>query len=61
MKRFFAAALVACIAPCAWSQDDAAERSRIASERAAVDARFAARQRECNALFAVNDCLRKAT
>lgn len=38
-----------------------AERARIATERAAVDARFAERKKECNAVFAVTDCVDKAT
>lgn len=61
MKNFLLLALALAAAPAAWAQDDAAERARIASERAAVEAQFTRRQRDCNALFAVNDCISRAT
>lgn len=37
----------------------AAERARIASERAAITTRFAAEERACHQRFAVNDCLNR--
>ncbi|RYF15993.1 MAG: hypothetical protein EOO30_12580 [Comamonadaceae bacterium] len=61
MKNFLVLVLAFSATPLASAQEDAAERARIAGERAAAEARFTQRQRECNALFAVNDCVSKAT
>jgi colicin import membrane protein len=61
MKHLLVLSFALCAAPLAWSQDGRMESERIARERSAVDARFAERKRECNALFAVNDCVSKAT
>jgi colicin import membrane protein len=60
MKPILALALALSAAFSAQAQDDAAERRRIEAERTAVEARFAERRRECNAKFAVNDCVELA-
>ena len=51
-----ACALIAAL-PARAAGDDDAERSRIASERAAVEATFAARERECRERFVVTSCV----
>ena len=66
MKRLVACALLLAAAFGAAAQstvqapDEGAERERIRTERAAVEARFAQEQRACRAKFAVNDCEAKA-
>jgi colicin import membrane protein len=66
MKPFFVLALaLAAVLPAHAQGDDIeraerVERERIDAERKAADARFAERRKECNARFAVTDCLRKA-
>jgi hypothetical protein len=47
-------------APSASSAASATERQRIASERAAAEARFAARERECRTRFVVTACIDEA-
>lgn len=61
MNKILLAILVLAATPFARAQDDMAERQRIAMEIAAAEARFAEQRRECNARFAVSDCVRKAT
>lgn len=62
MKPFLAFALaLAAVLPAYAQDDDRAERERIDAERKALDARFAERKKECNAKFAVNDCVEQAT
>ncbi len=61
MKYLLACTLALFAALPAQAQDDAAERERIKSERAAAEARFADEERACRARFAVTDCLDKAT
>lgn len=48
------------ISPAPTSAASATERQSIASERAAVEVRFAARERECNARFIVTSCVDEA-
>jgi colicin import membrane protein len=54
-----ACALLAALPARAADSDDA-ERSRIASERAAIEATFAARERECRERFVVTSCVDEA-
>ena len=61
MKLLAACALALLFALPAQAQDREAERARIAAERAVAEARFADRKKACNAVFAVNDCVEKAT
>ena len=61
MKSPAACALALLIAIPALAQDPGAERARIAAERARADAQFAERKKSCNAVFAVTDCVDKAT
>jgi hypothetical protein len=49
-----------CLAAMAAPDSDAAERARIAAERRAVEARFDAARRDCQARFVVNECLDRA-
>lgn len=64
MKRAEAWALAAWLACSAASSvaatDEAAERARIAAERAVVEQRFNAAQADCQARFVVTDCLDRA-
>jgi colicin import membrane protein len=61
MKLLAACALALLSALPAQAQDRDAERARIKTERAAADARFADQKKACNAVFAVTDCVKKAT
>jgi colicin import membrane protein len=45
---------------CLAADDDSAERTRITAERAAVEARFAERERECASRFVVTACVEEA-
>ena len=54
-----ACTLLAAVPARAADRDDA-ERSRIASERASVEATFAARERECRERFVVTSCVEQA-
>lgn len=59
--KFLAALALALVAwPAAHAADDQAERERLKTERAAVEARFAGQQKACRARFAVTDCERAA-
>lgn len=58
MKHPLALALL--LAAFAAHADDTAERDRIRTERAAVEASFAAEQKACRARFAVTDCIHEA-
>ncbi|HEX7888580.1 MAG TPA: hypothetical protein VF522_04400 [Ramlibacter sp.] len=66
MKPFLVLALaMAAVLPAYAQGDDTeraerAERARIEAERKAADVRFAERRKECNARFAVTDCMKKA-
>ncbi len=64
MKRLRVAVLgVVCVLLAALEParaDDSAERSRIARERAQVEARFSQRRRECDQRFAVTACVDEA-
>lgn len=51
--------LLLAVAP-ARAGEEAAERARIGAERATVEQRHAAEERDCQTRFAVNDCLRAA-
>jgi colicin import membrane protein len=51
---------VCCGAVAAAPDTDAAERQRIAAERQAVEARYAAARKDCEARFVVNQCLDQA-
>jgi len=62
MKPFLALALaLAAVLPAHAQDEDRAERERIDADRKAVDARYAERRKECNAKFAVTDCVEQAT
>ena len=52
-------ALLATVAAAA-PESDAAERSRIAADRQAVEARFQAQMRTCESRFAVSQCVVQA-
>ncbi len=54
-----ALALLATVAAAA-PDSDAAERARIAADRQAVEVRFEAAKRDCEARFLVNNCLEQA-
>lgn len=64
--KILAACTLALLAACSAHAQDAdaernRERERIRSERTAADARYAEAKRACNARFAVNDCVDRAT
>ena len=48
---------LAAAAPARAAESDDAERHRIAEERAAIEARYAARTRECRDRFIVTSCV----
>jgi colicin import membrane protein len=62
MNRSLAILAVAMAAAAAHAQspEDAAERERIAGERAVAEGRYVEAQKVCRGKFAVNDCLEKA-
>jgi colicin import membrane protein len=63
MKKLLLLLCLTCFGFGALAQDEAAvaaQRARIKSERNQVEAEFGARQKQCYAKFAVNDCLNAA-
>ncbi|WP_374663119.1 hypothetical protein [Ramlibacter sp.] len=59
-RRLVSVVIALLAATAAHADDEAAERARIGVERATVEQRFAAEERDCQTRFAVNDCLRAA-
>ena len=63
MKKLLLWLAAAVVAQAVLAQDQgdaAAQRARIAAERAQVETRFRTDQKDCYGLFAVNDCLNAA-
>lgn len=63
MKKLLLWVAAAVVAQAVLAQDQgdaAAQRARIAAERAQVETRFRTDQKDCYGLFAVNDCLNAA-
>lgn len=56
MNRLVASMLLLALSQTAWAQDEA-ERERIRSERARIEAAFAEQEKACYSRFAVNDCI----
>ena len=60
LRKVVWVALLAATAPAGAVVDDRAERERIASERAATEARFVEQERACQQRFAVTACVQEA-